>query len=264
MRPEVLPSLRVVWREQRRSLLGWSAAMGSITLFYMAFWPMMGAEMLAAIEGMPEALMRAFGYDRIGSAEGYMEAVIFALLGPVLALIFAIGLGGRILAGQEEDGSLELDLAAPLSRVRLYWERFAAGWLLLTLLIAAAMVAALLSNPLFDLQIAAGRIVATSFGLWLLTGGFFSLAYALGALSGRRALGVNVAAGVATLAFVFRGVADAAGVEVLATLSPLAWLLANEPLVNGLPALDAVKLALITLLSAPLGVLRFTRRDLLR
>jgi ABC-2 type transport system permease protein len=254
----------MVWREQRRALLYWSASLSAITLFYMAFWPVMGAEMMAAIEGMPEALMRAFGYDRVGTAAGYMEAVIYALIGPALALIYAIGLGGRILAGQEEDGSLELDLAAPISRQRLYWERYAAGWLLLSLLVASATLAALVSGPLFDLNIASRLILATSFGLWLLTGGFFSIAFALGAISGRRAVGVGSAAGLATLAFVFRGVADAAGVELLATLSPLSWLLNHEPLVNGLPPVEALKLALLSLLSAPLGLLGFQGRDLLR
>ena len=83
------------------------------------------------------------------------------------------------------------------------------------------------------------------------------------AASGRRGAAVGTGAALATLAFVFRGVADAAGVDVLAALSPFSWLLANEPLENGLPALDALRLAGLTVVAAPLGVARFVRRDLM-
>lgn len=263
MNAELLPSFRRVWRDHRRALVVWSAALAAIALFYMAFWPLMGEEMAAALEGMPDALMRAMGYDQITTAEGYMQAVVYGLLGPVLVIIYGIGLGGRILAGQEEDGTLELELAAPIARARLYWERFAAGWTLLTLLVAAVTAALLLSGPLFDLGVASGHVVTTSVGLLLLGGGFFSVAYAVGAATGRRGAAVGAAAAFATLTFVFRGVADAAGVDLLAALSPFSWLLGNEPLNNGLALWDAARLAAITLVVAPLGLARFVRRDLM-
>ena len=263
MRADTLPSFRRVWRDHQRALLIWSAALAAIAVFYMAFWPMMGEEMAAALEGMPEALMRAMGYDQVTTAEGYMQAVVYGLLGPVLVLIYGVGLGGRILAGQEEDGTLELDLSSPVGRARLYWERFGAGWVLVTSLVVAVTVALLVSGPLFSLGVDSGHILTTSVGLLLLGGGFFSVAFAVGAATGRRGAAVGAAAAFATVTFVFRGVADAAGVDVLAALSPFSWLLGNEPLVNGLALWDAVRLAAITLVAAPLGLLRFVRRDLM-
>ncbi len=263
MRTETLPSLRRVWRDHVRSLWIWAAALAAITIFYMSFWPMMGAEMMAALEGMPEGLMVAMGYDRIGSAAGYLEAVIYGLLGPVLLLVYGIGLGGRLIAGQEEDGSLELDLTAPVSRARIYLERLAAAWLLVTCLVAAATAAVLVSVPLFDLQIPTVNVLAASLGLWLMVGGFTTLAFALGAARGRRGLALGVAAGVAVVAYVFRGVANAAGVEVLGAFSPFAWFLDPEPLVHGVDLPSALQLLAISLVTAPLGLWRFLKRDLM-
>jgi len=263
MRAEGIASFVRVWADQRRGLPSWGAALAGITVMYLAFWPMMGADMQAMIEGMPEALIRAMGYDRIGTAAGYLEAVIYGLLGPVLLLVYGIGLGGRVIAGQEEDGTLELDLAAPVGRSRLYWERLAAVWALITALVAITTLAVLVSGPLFDLGVSVVNVLATSLAMWLLVGGFSTIALAVGAATGRRGAGVAAAAGLATLTYVFRSVAEAAGVDVLAALSPFAWMLANEPLVHGLDALGAAKLALLSVVAAPLGAWRFARRDLM-
>jgi len=263
MRAEGAASFARVWADHRRGLPGWGAALAGITLMYLAFWPMMGADMQAMLDGLPEALIRALGYDRIGTAAGYLEAVIYGLLGPVLLLVYGVGLGGRVIAGQEEDGTLELDLAAPVGRARLYWQRLAAVWTLVTALVAITTLAVLVSGPLFDLGVPTANVLAASLALWLLVGGFTTIALAVGAATGRRGIGVAAAAGLATLAYVFRSVADAAGVDVLATLSPFAWMLASEPLVNGLDALGLAKLALLSVVAAPLGAWRFARRDLM-
>jgi ABC-2 type transport system permease protein len=263
MRAEFLPTLRRVLRDHRRGFAIWAAALAAITFFYMSFWPTMGQTMVEAIEGMPQGLMAAMGYDRIGTAAGYLEAVVYGLLGPVLLLVHGIALGGRLIAGQEEDGTLELDFAAPLSRARLYWERLAAAWLLVTGLVAAITLAVLVSNPTFDLDVSPANVAAAGIGLWLLVGGFVTVAFAVGAATGRRGLAVGAVAALAVITYVFRGVANAAGIDVYANFSPLAWFLRPDPLANGLDLASTLQLAAITLVAAPVGLWRFRRRDLM-
>ncbi len=263
MRAEPFPSFARVLRDHRRAFLVWTVALTSITAFYMAFWPMMGAEMLTAIEGMPEGLMAAMGYDRIGTAAGYLEAVVYGLLGPILLLVYGIGLGVRLIAGQEEDGTLELDLTAPVARGRLYGERLAALWLLLVGLVVGVTTAVLVSDPLFDLGLDLGNVVATSAGLVLLVGGFATLGFAVGAATGRRGVALGAVAVLAVVGYVFRGVANAAGVDALAAVSPFSWFLAPDPLANGFDLASTLKLAATSLVAAPLGLWRFQRRDLM-
>lgn len=263
MPAEVLPSLRRVWRDHRRALVIWAVALAAITVFYLSFWPTMGVEMTAALEGMPEGLMVAMGYDRIGTGAGYLGAVVYGLLGPVILLVYGIGLGGRLIAGQEEDGTLELDLASPISRARLYLERLAAAWLLVAALVVATTIAVLVSGPLFDLGISTGNVLAGSLALLLLVGGFTTLAFALGGARGRRGAAMGAAAGLAVIAYVFRGVANAAGVDILGAMSPFAWALDPEPLMNGFDLPSLLRLAAISLIAAPLGLWFFLRRDLM-
>jgi ABC-2 type transport system permease protein len=197
------------------------------------------------------------------TAIGYLNAVAYALLSPILLLVYGLSLAVRLTAGQEEDGTLELDLAAPVSRARLYWARLAGVWLLLLGLIALVTAGVLISNPLFDLGVTLPHVAAAGFGLWLLVGGFATFAFALGAATGRRGLALGVAAGVAVVTYVFRGVANAAGVEIYADLSPFAWFLEPDPLANGFHLLSTLELLAISLVAAPLGLWRFLRRDLL-
>jgi len=263
MRADALPTLRRVLRDHRRGFAIWAAALAAITFFYMSFWPTMGQAMRDALEGMPQGLMAAMGYDRIDTGAGYLEAVVYGLLGPVLLLVHGIALGARLIAGQEEDGTLELDFAAPLGRARLYWERLAAAWLLVTGLVVAITLAVFVSNPIFDLNVSPANVSATGVGLWLLVGGFVTIAFAIGAATGRRGVAVGATAGLAVIVFVFRGVANAAGIDAYAALSPLSWLLQSDPLANGLDLVSALKLVAITVIAAPVGLWRFLRRDLM-
>jgi len=263
VRADALASFRRVLRDHRRGLWIWAASLAAITVFYMSFWPMMGDEMQAAIQGMPEGLMAAMGYDRIGTAAGYLEAVVYGLLGPIMLLVYGIGLGVRVIAGQEEDGTLELDLTAPLTRGRLYWERLGAVWLLVVAQVVAVTAAVLVSDPLFDLGLTLPNVLAAGLGLGLLIGGFATLGFAAGAATGRRGLALGAVAGLAVLGYVFRGVANAAGVETFAHLSPFSWFLDPDPLANGFDLGSTLKLAAITLVAAPLGLGRFLRRDLM-
>ena len=263
MRAEWLPTLRRVLRDHRRGFWIWAAALAAITVFYMSFWPTMGGAMLEALEGMPQGLMAAMGYDRIGTAAGYLEAVVYGLLGPVMLLVYGIGLGARLIAGQEEDGTLELDLTAPLSRARLYAERLAAAWLLVVALVLAVTVGVLVSNPLFDLGLRVAHVLAAGLGLGLLVGGFATLAFAAGAATGRRGTALGAVAALAVVGYVFRGVANAAGVDLLGALSPFSWFLDPDPLANGFDLASTLKLAAISLIGAPLGGWRFRRRDLM-
>ncbi|MFP4636682.1 MAG: ABC transporter permease subunit, partial [Nitriliruptoraceae bacterium] len=123
--PTVLPWLL---RQQRRALIGWTIAVAAICAIYVSFYPAMGdaGELEALIEGMPEGVVAALGYDAIGSAPGYLESTIFALLGPILLLVFALSTAARVIAGDEEAGSLELEFSAPISRRSVLLQRYAA------------------------------------------------------------------------------------------------------------------------------------------
>ena len=64
------------------------------------------------------------GETDITSGIGYLNSQIYAFVGPLLLLIFAIGIGSALVAGEEESGNLELTLSHPLTRSMLVRQQF--------------------------------------------------------------------------------------------------------------------------------------------
>ena len=265
MLAERAPILAAILRERRRGLLLWAAAVAAISAMYLAFWPAMGTggEMQALVEGMPEALVTAMGYEGIGTAAGYLESTVYGLLAPILLLVMAIAAGARLLGGEEEDGTLELELAHPVSRRRVVLERMAV--LVITVLVATAavLVVTLVLVPLLDMDVAAGAIVATSVGLALLVLAFGLLALAVGAATGRRGTALGLSAGLAVVTYV----ADAVAPLVdwggwLEALSPFSWYLGADPLTTGWDPAGMALLALVAVAASLVAVRAFEVRDL--
>jgi ABC-2 type transport system permease protein len=261
-----LAVLRGVLHDRRRGLLLWSIAIGAVSAMYTSFYPMMGQDAAAIepfMENMPEGLISALGMDQIGTAAGYLQSTVFGLLGPALLLVFAIGSGARTLAGGEEDGTLELELAHPVSRTRVYLERLVGLWLGAGVLAGAVFVVVAALAVVLDMDLGADRIVAGVVSLLLLGLAFGTLALAVGAATGRRGVALAAAAAVAVSAFVAQAIGPVVdGLGWLSTISPWNWYIGGDPLFDGFDWGGLALLAGLTLVSAAVGLWRYRDRDL--
>ena len=258
------PVLTGVLRGQRRSLALWSLALAAVSTIYIGFWPLMGEDtMQQAIAGMPEDMIVAMGYDRIGTPAGYMTSTVYGLLGPILLLVFTIANGARLIAGDEENGTLELELTSPVARRRVFAERLLALWLDALLLVAVvALVSVILVNAL-DMDVAFTGILAGATGLYLLVAGMGTVALAIGAITGRRAIALGVAAALAVAAFIFDAIGPVADADWMTAISPFSWYLENEPLATGFDVRGLLLLAIIPVVFGTAGLFGFDRRDLM-
>ena len=124
-------------------------------------------------------------------------------------------------------------------------------------LVTLALVAGL------DMDVAAGNIVAAGVGLFLLVAGFGTIAFAVGAATGRRTYGLGAAAGLAVLAYILDALGPALDADWMTAISPFAWYLTPNPLVEGVDWGGFVLLALVPVVAAVAGLSRFVRRDLM-
>ncbi len=253
-----------VLRQSRRALVLWAVAVAAVSAMYASFYTVMdGPEMSAMIEGMPEGLVAALGYDRIGTPAGYLESTVYGLLGPILLMVFGITLGARVLAGVEEDGSLELELTSGVSRRRVLVERYVALVLQLAALTVAVSVAIMVIVAGIDMEVSFGGLAAAGLGMLLFTLAVASVAFAAGAVTGRRAVGLAAGAGVGVLAFIadaFAGMLDDG--RWLEALSPFSWYLMGDPLVEGVHVAGFGGLLAVSVVALAIAVTVFDRRDL--
>jgi beta-exotoxin I transport system permease protein len=98
------PLLRVSLWAQRRAMVGWAIGLAVVAAIYAAVYPSIqqsAGDLNAYLEKMPEAFKNVVG-ENYTSPAGYLRAELFAVLGPILFLVYAVGAGGRAIASEEE------------------------------------------------------------------------------------------------------------------------------------------------------------------
>lgn len=115
----------------RRALggvLGWGFSLGLLGVFIMAFFNTIkdqGDMLMALIDQYPRELMAFFGGAEaldLFTPAGYLTIEYFSYM-PLVLGIFGVLAGSSMLAGDEENGLLDLVMAYPVSRTGLYFGR---------------------------------------------------------------------------------------------------------------------------------------------
>ena len=255
--------LRGALRDQRRGVAAWTLAVAAVAAMYPAFYPTIGAAkfevMLDAMPGVAEVM----GFDAMLSAAGYVGATVYSLLDVLLVLVFAITTGARLIAGDEEAGVLELDFAAPVPRRRVFLERLAVLWLGVAVLVAGVTAVLLLMSWALDLGLAPAHVAAASTGMLAYCGTVGTVAYGVGAATGRRAHGGGAAAGLAVTAFLFNYLGPLVPARWMVDVSPFSWYIADDPVLHGFDWDGLGMLVALAALAVLGGWLGFRRRDLM-
>jgi ABC-2 type transport system permease protein len=257
-------------RDRRRSTLWWTTGMAALVVFTVALYPTVKGQ--ASIDqltaDMPEALRSMFGLDEavpLSSPAGYLHGRLFSLMLPLVLVIFGVGLGAHAIGGSEENGTLELLLANPVTRRRVACERYVAMVTLLGVLTVAFIALLLVLAPPFDVLdgVSSTGAVGASLGAFGLALVHATVAFAVGAASGRRGAAIAVAGVVAITGYLLQAFAQASGpLHPLRFLSPWHWYLGRNMLVHGV-APDALVLPLlVAAVLVAVAVATFEHRDL--
>lgn len=263
-----MPTLvRKTLRDYRRALIGWTVGLSAFFLLYLSFYgsiaknPDFYSEAAAAkYPGAMRDLMG--GLSDIATGAGYLQMIAYQLLGPLLLIMCAATLGNRAIVGPEESGTLELTITLPIDRKRLVLERFAA--LALGLLGIAIVTFTLIAGlaAVQNMNVPIGHILAAHTGLFLLVLFFGTLALAVGAASGSKALTFAVTGGYAVAGYVVETLGKSVdAISWLRWLSPFHYFLDGKPIYQGWPFGDYVVLLGATAVLLLAAVVSFDRRD---
>lgn len=249
--------------DQRRGLIGWVLAVAVVATMYTAFYPSIGAAKFSVmLDAMPE-FAKVMGFDKILSASGYVGATVYSLLGAVLVLVCAISLGARLIAGDEEAGILELDFSAPVTRDRVFLERLAVLWLTVLMLVLSITTTLLILSSALDLGLEPAKLIAASTGLLLFGGAMGTVAFGVGAATGRRGIGIGVASSLAVVAYLFNYLSPLIDAPWMESFSPFSWYIGNDPLLYGFDGGGLALLAALAIVAGVGGWVPFRRRNLM-
>jgi ABC-2 type transport system permease protein len=245
--------------------LFWSLGAGTLVVTVLSVWPSVHDEYAKLVQNYPEGLLAFLGVDKAGlaSAPGYLQAELFGLMVPLMLVGYAIAAGSAAIASEEDQGTLEILLAQPVSRVRVVLQKYAAVVTALAILAVALVAVLLVATPLFDLSVGAFDEIAATMSAFLLAAMFGALALALGCATGHRALAAGTASALAVGAYLWNSLAGLVdGLRKFRPLSPFWWYSGNTPLTNGLSPLHVSLLLVVTVIAVVVAVLTFTRRDI--
>lgn len=260
-----LPVFARALRESWRGVALWTAGLAAVLFLYLPLYPSIGGngEMQAIIDSLPAELVSSLGYDQIGSGAGYTQATFFGLMGFLLLTIAAASWGSGAIAGAEESGRLELDLAHAIGRASYAGQAALALIARLAWLVAFAGIVIAALNGSAQLGLDGWKLSGACLALLgqaLLSGtaGLFA-----GALTGRRVWALAAAAGIAVIGYALNAVANqVAALEWLHLLSPYAWAFHQPPLVEGVSIVGVGGLWGVSALFIAGAVVALQRRDL--
>jgi ABC-2 type transport system permease protein len=257
-----------VW-SRRRSLAWWLGGSFVYLLFLGAAFPTIqdnAADFEKMLDSYPEALRAMFNMVEgvsLGTGPGFLHMELFSFVLPLLLIIFAVGFGARAVAGEEEEGTLDLLLSGPLLRRRWLVEQFAAMALTTFAIGLVNFLAILLAGAAFGMGLNPGNLAAASFGVTLVALVFGGLALAVGAITGKRGVAVGAASAAALAAYLVFALAEV--VPWLGTVqkaSPWYYYAASAPMLKGIEWAHAGVLAAMAVVLPIAGAVVLERRDL--
>jgi ABC-2 type transport system permease protein len=212
---------------------------------------------------MPPELVAMVGGVDMTTPEGWISGEMFSIMAPAAVIYVAIASGARAFAGEMEARSVGLLVANPVSRRRIAVDKAVAMLVhvgLASLLMAVGIWVGILIG---DLPIPAANLVATTLHMALLCAASGGLAMLIAVVTGRRMLGLLLAAGAAFVAYLMSWLVPLVGsLEPLAGLSPWYHFNGSDPLANGADWPSLLILAVLTLLTLGASIVAFERRDL--
>lgn len=255
-------------RDQIRGLIIWIAGVAAYVALLILVYPSVrdsAADLQGYIDSLPQGFRDVFigpggGY---ASPNGYINMELFSWLGPIIFIAFAIGAANRALAGEEEDGTLSLLLAYPISRRSLVLRRFAAMVVTTTILAAGFWLSLLIATSLADMHVGAGPIAEVMLLYTLLGLAIGGVTLAVGAATGCKATGIAAGAAVGAAMYLLNTLGQMNDtIKPYRVLSLFHYSGGTTPLGRDLAATDIVVLGATTLVLLAVTLVLFERRDI--
>lgn len=260
--------MSLLWSElrmRRLSLAIWSVAVGLLVLMIAAVYPSVrdSPSLDSIYADLPPAAQELLGGSDMTSPAGYLSTQVFAFFLPAVILVYGLGRAAATVAGEEEDRTLDLLLAQPLSRTNAYLQKAVAVGVGLVVLGLASLVPLLaLNGPVrFDLPVVNLTAAVAQMTLFCLALALWT--QAISAATGRRVLGLAAVIGYVVVSYVVYGLSSSiAWLERLVPLTLWRWYLGNDPLQSGFGGVECLVLGACAAAALVAGVWLFGRRDL--
>jgi ABC-2 type transport system permease protein len=247
-------------------MIGWGLGLCFFPVVYVGLFPSFADQMADFQEILDLAIYQALGIS-MASFEGYMASTVINLV-PVILSVYAVLNGTGTLAGEEDNGRLELIVALPIHR----WQIVAVKAIALgiTLLVILAIVSAATALTLMTIQsqietaVTPLDVVLTLLAAWPLVMAFGMVSLFLGAFSPSRRIAAMLSTALVIASYLGSNLAGmVSSLEQVKKFFLFSYYDATaEVFANGQQTGDLLTLVAVALIAFALAVLFFQRRSI--
>ncbi len=252
-------------RLRRGGIIGWTVGLGLWGFLVVALYPSIGAQFEQL--QLPE-FYEAFGpISAIGELPGFLTFEVFNFAVPIALGIYALVLGTGVLAGEEDERTLELLMALPISR----WKLVLAKALFTVVSLAIATAGLCLSvwigiraiqNEVDVSSVGAADLAVVGLQSWLLVAALAMISLFLGAYLPHRPQATTVGGLIVAVSYLLNSLAQLTqDLDPYRPLSLSHYYDPYEVMTSGLAWEDTIVLAGVALAFLALALLSFERRN---
>lgn len=250
--------------ERRISLFLWFLSVIAFVVLTILLFPALRDSLGESLQDVPESVEKFLGNaNDYQTLSGYVDLQVITQM-VFLTIIMAVMLGSALIAGEEKSGVLHTQLARPITRARVYWEKVA-SLAVMTAIVTwiGIFVGVVVGSAVVGESVNILRLFQASGMTWLITFFFAVLAYSIGAATGKRALAGIIAGSYAFIAYMLTALSQlATSLEKLNTISVFHYFNTPSVMKTGLDIQNIIILSVLIVVSLLLGFIAFRRRDL--
>ena len=248
----------------RWQLVGWSLGVMAIAFITLMLYPSFSQNGIENIvNSVPDSLKSLVGdVADFKTVPGYIGQQIFGPNLYIVSLVMTIIIFLSISASEEGDGRLQSLLSFPVSRTKVYLQKWLAATVVVAIICFTTFVAVWLALVLLDKTADYSRVLASTFDFCLLNLAYGMLAFTIGMFTGSRGLTLLLTSLYTVASFFITSLAPA--VDKLKDVDKLSLLhYYNNPQVmtSGLNGKHVIVLAVVIIMLTIIGWLGFLFRD---
>lgn len=262
----LLPMLRKTWRDHFKGILAWAIGTGALVVVMLWVYPTIASSnsgMDQISEAFPPQLQEMFRMNDYTSPAGYLSTELFSFMIPLMFIAMGVSWGTSVITDEEERGTADLLYSLPVTRSRILISKWIA--VIMAILVVTAVLWGLLviGAPIAGMEIGMAQLTAASVGTALVGCLFATVAFLIGAITGRKAMTLGLTIVLALVAFLIYMLAPLVDAFArIESLSPFQWAYGNEPLWNGFDAGHLALMAITTVAALLASLWTYRRRDI--
>lgn len=264
--PVSLPLVRRTWRAQRSRVALVCLALAIWAFLMPVIYATFGRQLAVLLDTgiIPQPFLKLLGADPF-SLTGAVALGWVHPIGIGMFVLFPIGLGAAMIAGERQRGTLEVLLSRPLSRRVLFLSHLVTLGLISALVVASALAGTLAGSAAYGVVdgLPGANLAFLAANTWLFLVALAAIALAASASFDRLAAPVGIGVAVLLVGYLL---------EVLGTIwpdaaflqpyTPFHYLQPLEVLGGSGAITDLLVLAGVVVVATGYGLWRFPRRDL--